>query len=159
VTNLCVGGSYLLLGGFYEEESDMENSETKSTIQTAARETTESARKLGERLQKVAAGAADSSVRAARRCGEILSRRARLTTLQANQRVLQTRLNRAYRELGRAVYLAQGKGEQASALAEAPELQAALQQVKESEATFSSNDAELAELRQAGARGDSASSE
>jgi hypothetical protein len=137
----------------------MENSETKSAIQTAARETTESAGKLGERLRKAAAGAADSSVRAAKRCGEILSRSARLTTLQANQRVLQTRLNRAYRELGRAVYLAHGKGEQASALGEAPELQGALQQVKEAEASCSSNDAELAELRRAGARGDSASSE
>jgi hypothetical protein len=60
-------------------------------------------------------------------------------------------MDRACRELGRAVYAAQEKGEQASALAESPELQAALQQVKDAEANLDANGAKLAELRKSGA--------
>jgi hypothetical protein len=128
----------------------METTETKSAVQTAAKETAESARKVGDKLRTLAGSAADSSRRWAKRCGEALSGGARIATLQANQRVLRARMDRAYRELGRAVYAAQEKGEQPSALADSPELQAAMHQVKEAEANLDANGAKLAELRKSG---------
>lgn len=135
----------------------MENTETKSTIQTAARETAESARKLGGKLRTLAGNAADSSRRWARRGGEALSDGARVAALQANQTTVRRSLGRAYEQLGRAVYALHGK-EGGSPFTEAPELQAALQQVKEAKATLDSNDAKRGELRKTGNRGDSTSS-
>jgi hypothetical protein len=135
----------------------METTETKSTIQTAAKETAESARKVEGKLQALAGSAADSSRRWARRCGEMLSGGARFTTLQANQRVLRTKLDRAHRELGRVVYATHERGEQAIS-AEPPEHQAALQLVKEAKAALVANGAKLAERRRSGNRGDSTSS-
>jgi len=136
----------------------METTETKNTIQTAAKETAESARKVGGKLQTLAGNAADSSRRWAKRCGEMLSGGAGFATHQANQRVLQTRLHRAYRELGRVLYAAHEKGEEAGPLIEIPEVRAALDRVKEVVENLHSNDAKLAELRKTGSRGDSASS-
>ena len=153
MTNLGVSGSYL-----YEEGFHMETTETKNTIQTAARETAESARKVGGKLRTLAGSAADSSRRWARRCGDMLSAGGRLASLQAQQRVLQTKLDRAHRELGRAVYALHEKEGEASPFAQAPEVRAALEQVKEVEEKLRSNGAKLAELRGAGKRGDSASS-
>jgi hypothetical protein len=134
----------------------METTETKSAIQTAAKETTESARKVGEKLRTLAGGATDSAKRWGKRCGEMLSKGARLTTLQANQRVLQTKLDRTYRELGCAVYAVHGKEEHDS-LAGTPEIEAALRQVEEAESSLNANGAELAALRDTGRRGDSPS--
>ena len=76
MTNLCVSGSYP-----YEEGFHMETTETKNTIQAATRETTESARKFGARLRTLAGGAADSSRRWVKRCGEAVSKGAQFTTL------------------------------------------------------------------------------
>ena len=84
----------------------------------------------------------------------MLSGSARFTTLQANHRVLRTKLDRAHRELGRVVYATHEKGEQANS-AEPPEHQAALQRVEEAKAALVSNEAKLAELRKTGNRGDS----
>jgi chromosome segregation ATPase len=150
VTNSCVRGSSL-----YEEELPMETTETKNTIQTAAREATESARKAGGKLQALAGSTADASKRWARRCGEMLSGGARLATLQANQRVLRTKLDRAHREVGRAVHAVYGKEGEASPFAEAPQVRAALDQVKEIEEKLNANSAKVAEIRQAGNRRDS----
>jgi hypothetical protein len=136
----------------------METTETKNTIQTAARETAESARKVGGKLQAIAGSAAGSSRHWARRCGEMLSGGARFATLQANQRVLRTKVDRAYRELGRAVYAAHEKGEEAGPLIAFPPVRATLQQVKEFAENLRSNEAKLAELRKTENRGDSASS-
>lgn len=136
----------------------METTETKSTIQTAATQTADSARKVGGNLRRLADGVAGFSGRWARRCGEAVSNGAQLATLQANQRVLRTRLDRAYRELGRAVYAAHGKGEEAGHSPETPERQAAIQQVKEADAALASNAARLAELRKGEDRVDSTSS-
>ena len=135
----------------------MENNETRGDIQTAARKTTESARKVGDKLRAFAGAAADLSRRWAARGGEAISRGARLTTLQANQRVLRARLDRAYRELGRAAYAAHEKGEEAGHPPEPPERQAALQQVKDAEAALDANLAELVSLRKTETRGDSTS--
>jgi hypothetical protein len=153
VTILCVGGSYS-----YEEGWNMETTETKNVIQTAARETAESARKVGGKLRTLAGSAADSSKRWARRCGDMLSAGGRLATLQGQQRVLQTKLDRAHREVGRAVHAAYGKEGEASPFAQAPEVRAALEQVKEIDDRLHSNGAKIAELRGAGKRGDSAPS-
>jgi hypothetical protein len=136
----------------------METTETKNTIQTAAKETAESARKVGGKLQALAGSTADSSRRWARRFGEMLSGGARVATLQANQRVLRTRVDRAYRELGRAVYAAHEKGEEAGPLIEFPPVRAALEQVKEFAEDLRSNEAKQAELRETKNHGDSASS-
>lgn len=135
----------------------MEKTETKSTIQTAARETAESARKVGGELRTLAGIAADSSRRWAKRFGEALSDGARFAALEAKQTRLRRSLGRAHEELGRAMYALRGK-EGGGPFAEAPELQAALQQVKEAEATLDSNGAKLAELRKTLARGNSTSS-
>jgi hypothetical protein len=135
----------------------MENTETKTTIQTAARETAESARKLGGKLRTLAGNAANSSRRWARRGGEALTDGARFAALQANQATVRRSLGRAYEQLGRAVYGLHGK-EGGSPLTEVPELQAALQQVKEAKATLDSTDAKLAALRKTGNQGDSTSS-
>jgi hypothetical protein len=135
----------------------MENTETKSAIQTAAKETAQSARKLGGRLRALADNAADSSRRWARRAGGGLSDGARFAALQANQTTVRRRLGRAYEQLGRAVYALHGK-EGGSPFTEDPELQAALQQIKEAKAALDSNDAKLAGLRETGNRGDSSSS-
>ena len=136
----------------------METTETKNTIQTAAKETTESARKVGGKLQTLAGSATDSSRRWAKRCGEMLSGGAGFATHQANQRVLQTRLHRAYRELGRVLYAAHEKGEEAGPLVEFPPVRAALEQVKEFAENLRSNEAKQAELRKTKDRGDSTSS-
>jgi hypothetical protein len=136
----------------------METTETKNTIETAAKDTAESARKVGGKLQALAVSAADSSSRWARRCGEMLSGGARFATLQANQRVLRTRVDRAYRELGRAVYAAHEKGEGTGPLIEFPPVRAALDQVKQFAENLRSNEAKQAELRKTKNRGDSASS-
>jgi hypothetical protein len=136
----------------------METTETKNTIQTATKESAESARKVGAKLRALAGNAAGSSRIWAKRFGEMFSDGARFTTLQANHRVLRTRLDRAHRELGRVVYATHEKGEHASHFAEPPEHQAALQRVEEAKAALVSNAAELAELRKTGNRGDSASS-
>jgi hypothetical protein len=132
----------------------METTETKNTIQTAARETAESARKVGGKLRTLAGSAADSSRRWARRCGEMLSGGARFTTLQANHRVLRARMDRAHRELGRVVYAALERGEQPNS-AVPPEHHTALQQVKEAKAALVSNAAKLEAFRKTGNRGDS----
>jgi hypothetical protein len=150
VTNLCVGGSY-----FPEEDFPMESTETKSAVQTAARETAESARKVGGKLRTLADSAADSSKRWARRCGDMLSAGGRLATLQANQRVLQTKLDRAHREVGRAVCAFRASGADTSSFAEAPEVREALAQVEEIEEKLRLNDTKLAEIREARGRGDS----
>lgn len=136
----------------------METTETKNTIQTAARETAESARKFGGKLRTLAGGAADSSRRWARRCGEALSNGAQFTTLQANQRVLQTKLDRAHRDLGRAVYAVHEKGGDSGPLIEAPEVQAALMRVEEVAENLNANATKIAELGKTGDRGDSTSS-
>jgi hypothetical protein len=135
----------------------MENTETKSTIQNAAKGTAESARKLGGKLRVLAGNAADSSRRWAKRASGRLSDGARFATLQASQTTARRSLGRAYEQLGRAVYALHGK-EGGSPFTEAPELQAALQQVKEAQAALDANDAKLAELRKTGSRGDSGSS-
>jgi hypothetical protein len=134
----------------------METTETKSTIQAAASETAASVRKIGGKLRTLAGSAADSSIRWARRSGEALSNGARFTTLQANHRVLRTKLDRAHRELGRVVYATHERGEQPIS-AEPPEHQAALQRVEEFKAALVSNAAKLEELRRTGNRGDSTS--
>jgi hypothetical protein len=154
VTKSGVGGSY-----FYEEGLPMEETETvtKSAIQTAARETAASAKKLGGKLRTLAGSAADSSRRWATRCGEALSTGARFAALQAQQTRERRSLGRAHQELGRAVYALHG-GNGGVPLAEAPELQAALQQVKEAEAALDSSSAKLAELRKTSDSGDSTSS-
>jgi hypothetical protein len=139
-----------------EEESHMETTETKNAIETAATGISESARKAGGKLRTVADRASDSSRRWARRCGEMLSKGAHLTTLQANQRVLGTKLDRAYRELGRAVYAAHEKGEEVGPLIEFAPVRATLEQVKEFAENLRSNEAKLAELRKSGTRGGSA---
>lgn len=108
----------------------MENPETKSKIQTAARETAESARKVGDKLRSFAGDAADSSRRWVRRSGEALSEGAEFATLQVKQSVVRRRLDRAYQELGRAVYAAHEKGEDAGPIVEIAEIRAALEQVK-----------------------------
>jgi hypothetical protein len=142
VEKLDVGGSQV-----YGEELRMETIDKKSTIETAATQSADSARGFKGNLRRLADGVADFSGRWARRCGEAVSNGAQLATLQANQRVLQTRLDRAYRELGRAVYAAHEKGDEAGDSPETPERQAALQRVKEAEAALASNAARLAELR------------
>jgi hypothetical protein len=136
----------------------METTDEKSTNETAATQSADSARGFGGNLRRLADGVAEFSGRWASRCGEAVSGGARLATLQANQRVLQTRLDRAYRELGRAVYAAQEKGEEAGDSPETPERQSALQKVKEAEAALASNAARLAELRKGKDRADSTSS-
>jgi hypothetical protein len=136
----------------------METTETKSTVQTAARETAESARKVGGKLRAFAGNAADSSSRWAKRCGEMLSKGGRRATLQAQQRVLQAKLDRAHRDLGRAVYAAHEKGGDSDGLVEAPEVQAALTQVKAAAESLDANGAKLGELRKTGNRGASTSS-
>jgi hypothetical protein len=132
----------------------MENTETKSVFRTAERETAESARRVGGKLRTLVGDAADSSRRWARRCGEAFSDGARLVALQAKQTRARRGLGRAYERLGRAVYALHGK-EGGGPLAEAPELGAALQEVKEAEATLDAHRAEVAELRETGKRGDS----
>jgi len=132
----------------------METTETKNTIQTAARETAESARKIGGRLRMLAGSSADTSKRWAKRCGEMLSGGARFTTLQANHRVLRARMDRAHRELGRVLYATLERGEQPNS-AVPPEHHTVLQRVKEAKAALDSNAADLAELRKTGNRGDS----
>jgi hypothetical protein len=136
----------------------METTETKNAIQTAANETAASARKVGGKLRTLAGSAADSSKRWARRCGDMLSAGGRLATLQAQQRVLQTKLDRAHRDVGRAVHALYGNVDEASLFAKAPEVRAALAQVKEIEERQRSNSAKVAELRVGGARKDSAPS-
>ena len=136
----------------------MENTETKSVIQTVASETAESARKLGGKLRRLAESAADTSVTWARHCGEGISYGTQFAALQAEQPALRRKLDRAHRELGRAVYAAYGKGDQASGFAEAPGVRAALQRVEEAEATLHWNGARLAELRKSGRGGDRTSS-
>jgi hypothetical protein len=138
----------------YEEGFHMEKTETKSTIQTAAREAAESARKAGVTLRTLAGNAAEFSGRWAKRFGETLSDGARLAALEAKQTRLRRSLGRAYEQLGRAVYALHGR-ERGGPFAEEPELQADLQRVKESEATLDANDAELAELRKTFNRGES----
>jgi hypothetical protein len=109
----------------------MDNTETKSTIENAAREAAESARKAGGKLRTLAVGAADSSRRWAKRSGEALSDGAEFATLQVKQSMGQRRLDRAYLQLGRAVYAAHQKGAEAGSLVDAPEVRAALAKVKE----------------------------
>ena len=132
----------------------METTETKNTIQTTARETAESARKLGGKLRMLAGSSADTSRRWAKRCGDMLSGGARFTTLQANHRVLRARMDRAHRELGRVVYATLERGEQPNS-AVPLEHHTALQRVKQAKAALVSNAAEIAELRKTGNRGDS----
>jgi nucleotide-binding universal stress UspA family protein len=134
----------------------METTETKNTIQTAAREAAESARKVGGKLRTLAGSAADSSRRWARRCGDMLSAGGRLATLQTQRRVLQTKLDRAHRDVGRAVHAVYAKEGEANPFAEVPEVRVALEQVREIEEKLHSNGAKVAELRGAGKPGDSA---
>jgi hypothetical protein len=136
----------------------METTETKNTIQTAARETAESARKIGGKLRMLAGSSADTSRRWVKRCGEMLSAGGRVATLQAQQRVLQAKLDRAHREVGRAVHGMYGKEGEDSPFAEAPEVRAALERAKEIEEKLNSNRAEVTKLREPGKRGDSPSS-
>ena len=136
----------------------METTETRNTIQTTVKETTESARKVGGKLQALAGKTAESSRRWANRCGEMLSGGAGFATHRANQHVLQARLHRAYRELGRVLYAAHEKGEESGPLIEVPEVRAALERVKQMAENLHSNDAKLAELRKPGNRGYSTSS-
>ena len=88
----------------------------------------------------------------------MLSGGAGFATLQANQRVLRMKLDRAHRELGRVLYAAHEKCEEAGPLIELPEVRAALERVKEVAENLHSNEAKLAELRKTGNRGDSTSS-
>jgi hypothetical protein len=135
----------------------MEKTDTKSTIQTTANEAATSAKKLSGKLRTLAGSAADSSRRWATRCGEALSSGAKFAALQAQQTKERRSLERAHQELGRAVYALHGKNGGVT-LEEAPELQAALQQVKEAEGALDSSSAKLAELRKSSDRGDSTSS-
>jgi hypothetical protein len=135
----------------------MEKTDTKSAIQTAANEASASAKRLGGKLRTLAGSAADSSRRWATRCGGALSSGARFAALQAQQTRERRSLGRAHQVLGRAVYALHGKNG-GVVLAEAPELQAALQQVKEAEAALESSDAKLAELRKTSDQDDSTSS-
>jgi hypothetical protein len=72
--------------------------------------------------------------------------------------VLRAKLDRAHRELGRAVYAVHEKGDEAGPLIESPPVRATLEQVKEFAENLRSNEAKLAELRKTGNRGDSTSS-
>jgi hypothetical protein len=136
----------------------MENTETKSAIQNAASETAESARKVGGKLRAFAGSAADASTRWAKRCGEMLTEGGRRATLQTQQRVLQTKLDRAHRELGRTVHALLDKGEAAVSLTEAPQFLGALEKAKEMAANLQENGDKLADLRKTGKSGDAPSS-
>ena len=136
----------------------METNETKSSTQTPASETAESARKVGGRLRAFAGTAADTSTRWAKRCGEMLTEGGRRATLQTQQRVLQTKLDRAHRELGRTVYALLDKGEAAVALTEAPQFLDALEKARQMAANLQANGDKLAELRRTGKSGDVPSS-
>jgi hypothetical protein len=136
----------------------METTETKNTIQTAAKETAGSARKVGGKLRTLAGSAADSSIRWAKRSGETLSDGAEFATGQVKQGMVRRSLDRACLQLGRAVYAAHEKGEAAGPLLEAPEVRAALERVKEVADNLHSNEAKLAELRKTVNRGNSTSS-
>lgn len=115
----------------------MENTETKNRLQNVARETAESAKKVGGRIRAFAGDAADASRRWAQRGGEVLSDSAEFATLQVRQGMVRRRLDRAYLELGRSVYAAHEKGEEADPLAEIPAVRAALDRVRETAKSLS----------------------
>ncbi len=128
----------------------METAQTKKREEEAG----ESAEALGGRLRALAGGAADTAARWAKRCGETLSRGRSRAALQAEQIKLRRQLERAYAELGRAVYALHEDAEDEARFAGLPEVEAKLKEMEKLEQGVRSSRAKIESLRQRGDEGD-----